>query len=403
MKRLAIIFMMAGVTLACKKDDDNPISSTPTPQEPTREEVLTNTFKSLTDSAYPPGFAVTIIEGEAISYQQSFGVRSTNPNQPFENETLVPVGSVSKTFVGTALVKAISMGLFDLETPISEILPIPVFNPNFPNDTIRIIHLATHTSGLLDVDEIYDATYRIFPGQPIDGIAAQLMMNDLGIEQREALELEEIMEAVYSPQSPYYTYESFAQTAPGEAYHYSNLATSLAAFCIEYAADVAYADFLEQHVLQPLKLYQTKARLANANLDQVSTLFLDIEHTIPYYETDSYPDGGITINNTEMGLYLLDMVKGALGKGNTVFNAGHYDLLFSQITDQSGIFWEVEDNDISHTGSDYGVSALVYIDRTTGNGFSIISNADSSTDENEQLWIETQAKMLEAIGVYFES
>jgi len=403
MKRLAIMFIMAGIALACKKEDDDTITSKPIPPQPSKEEVLTETLASFADSAYPPGFAVTIVKNGEISYQKSFGVRSIAPEKEFENETLIPIGSISKTFVGTALVKAISMGYFDLQTPISEILPIPVFNPRFPDDSIRIIHLATHTSGLLDVDEIYDATYRIFPGQPIDGKAAQMLMNDLDIEQREALDLDEIMEAVYSPQSPYYTEESFATTSPGEAYHYSNLASSLAAFCIEVATEMDYADFLDQYVLQPLKMHQTKARLSDANLAQVSSLFLDNENIIPFYETDSYPDGGITTNNIEMGLYLQDLIAGATGKGNTIFNASHYDILFEQQTNHSGIFWEVDGTEISHTGSDFGVNSLIYIDRITGNGFSIISNADASTDENEIKWITTQESMLEAMGVYFKN
>jgi CubicO group peptidase (beta-lactamase class C family) len=49
------------------------------------------------------------------------------------------IGSFSKTFIAVALMTAIELGYFTLETDINTILPFLVVNPNVPQQPIRLI------------------------------------------------------------------------------------------------------------------------------------------------------------------------------------------------------------------------------------------------------------------------
>ena len=65
---------------------------------------------SLYQSADLPGFAVAIVDSEGLRYQQGFGLADRNSQKPYTSKTIQHIGSVSKTVVGLALVKAIETG-----------------------------------------------------------------------------------------------------------------------------------------------------------------------------------------------------------------------------------------------------------------------------------------------------
>lgn len=102
-----------------------------------------------------PGFAVSIIRNDSVLFAKGYGFADIKAKMPYTTTTIQPIASVSKTFIGLALVKALELGYFDLTTDINKILPFQISNPYYPQDTIRVIDLATHTSGLVDNDSIY--------------------------------------------------------------------------------------------------------------------------------------------------------------------------------------------------------------------------------------------------------
>ncbi|RZJ77240.1 MAG: class A beta-lactamase-related serine hydrolase, partial [Chryseobacterium sp.] len=106
-----------------------------------------------------PGFAVAIVKNDQVLFSKGYGFADIKKKIPYTAETIQPVGSVSKTFIGLALMQGTEKGWFTLETPINDILPFKVINPNMPTEIIRIKHLATHTSGLIDNPSVYNKTY----------------------------------------------------------------------------------------------------------------------------------------------------------------------------------------------------------------------------------------------------
>ena len=78
-----------------------------------------------------PGFAVGIIQDDSTLFCQGYGFADIQQKKAYTPETIQPIGSVSKTFIGLALVKALELGYFDLATDINQILPFKIINPHY--------------------------------------------------------------------------------------------------------------------------------------------------------------------------------------------------------------------------------------------------------------------------------
>jgi CubicO group peptidase (beta-lactamase class C family) len=90
------------------------------------------------------GFTGTVVDTSGILYNQGFGYADIAAKKPYTKQTVINIASISKVFIGVALMKAQEMGLLNLDDPINKHLPFAVSNPNFPNELITIRQLATH-------------------------------------------------------------------------------------------------------------------------------------------------------------------------------------------------------------------------------------------------------------------
>lgn len=112
-------------------------------------ESLTKDLQQISEKKTIPGFAVPIVNSDSIIYSHSFGFSDISIKRPFTDETILNIGSVSKTFIGIALLKAVEQGYLTLKSNIDDFLPFKVENPYFPTEPITIGHLVTHTSGII--------------------------------------------------------------------------------------------------------------------------------------------------------------------------------------------------------------------------------------------------------------
>ena len=156
---LALVFGL--FISSCNNDDDQP--NLPTDVATVAE--LNQALEDIYTNTEVPGFALTVVKNDQILYQEAFGHADIAANKAYTNQTTQPIGSISKTFIAAALVKAMEQGHFDLDTDINDILPFNIQNPKQPNATIRVRDLVTHTSGLVDKQDIYINGYHILPGE----------------------------------------------------------------------------------------------------------------------------------------------------------------------------------------------------------------------------------------------
>ena len=404
------LFLFAILSFSsCDKDDEvsNPQTDITTPAE------LTAALTSIYEDTDAPGFAISIVRNDAVLYQQAFGQADIESNQTYTNQTTQPIGSISKTFVAAAVVKAIEQGYFTLDTDINDILPVELRNPKQPNATIQVKHLVTHTSGLLDNEEAYFQAYHIVPGEDLSTAGAELLQNGLGWVQRDAIPLEDFLAEYYLEDGDLYSMDNFAATAPGNTWNYSNIATSLAAYLVEVATETPFKTYVITNILQPLGMNQTAYDLADLNTANLATLYWDKNTPLPKYNNDSYPDAGIYTSNENLTTFLMDMMKGARGQSSTLFSPAGYKLLFGAllpdglppafIGDNQGVFWFLQGDNIKHDGSDPGTTCNLQFDQNGETGYLLMTNMDASTNDHNTAYFELAQRIEAAIGEFLQT
>ena len=407
-----IILSIALALTSCSTNDDGITVAEPSTIKNTTD--LDDYLGELVQTTAVPGMAISVVKGNSIVYQRSFGYANIQNQLAYTNETINSVASVSKTFVGAAVAKAIEQGYFTLETNINDILPVDVINPKQPNGVIKIKHLVTHTSGLVDVPEVYLAyNYHILPGEDIATAGADLLMNQVGIEQRESYSLEEFMANYFLEDGDLYSLDNFADTPPGSGWSYSNLATGLAGYIIETVTGQSFDDYVKGNILQPLQMNASTYDISEINTDEMATRYINDTTPLPIYANDSYPEGSMYTSNEDMGKYLLDMVMGIRGESTALFSSSFYSLLFypqlvegtvpQDFAENHGLYWYFQDGKALHGGNSFGVSTHLEIDKSATSGYVLMTNMDATFNGNLQNYLQVKTKVANAIAEYVEA
>ena len=362
----------------------------PTGQKPSVTENLQDTLTQIKAHSQIPGFAISIVQGDSLIFSQGFGLADIKNNKDYTVETIQPIASISKTFIGLALMKAIEQGHFTLETDINEILPFRITNPFHPTDTIKIKHLATHTSGLLDNDSIFVASYTLKPKPD----------TDLGTFFKE----------YFTPSGKLYSSSNFSNYKPGGQFNYSNIAAALVAYLIEIKTKMTFPEFTSKYIFQPLQMTNTHWFYDSAKADRYSVLYEITKHSDPEYKillnsdnsvkpyTDiTYPDGKLFSTIDDMTKYLQTMIKGYSGNDSLISTASFQSLFHRQFDKNTlpvdieesepnrAIFWAFDSHDnITHTGSDYGLTTFILFNPKSKVGHVVFFNTAFDGENNEQ-------------------
>ncbi len=355
-----------------------------------------------------PGFAVAIIKNDSVIFSNGYGFANKKNKTPYSIETIQPIGSISKTFIGVAIMKAIEQGYFTLETPINDILPFKIINPYFPNAVIRVKHLATHTSGLIDKESTYIAAYNV-GNKPL-------------------VELGSFLKECFSVDGKLYSKENFYNAEPNKVYNYSNIAPALAAYLVEIKSKISFADFTTKYIFEPLKMYDTHWFYNKAKSEKYATLyeinnndsvlfkfFLNADKSVNTYSCTTYPDGSLKTSASDLSKYLIEMNNGYDGK-STLLTKTSFEMLFKKQFSaidmplnmdakepNRAIFWAYnKKGKIMHTGSDIGVSAFISFEPDTKIGRIILINADLQGEENFKA-VENFKKIIGEIELFEKS
>ena len=170
-----------------------------------------------------PGLAIGIIQDGQIAHLQGFGVadssgRRVTPQTPFY------IGSVTKSFTALAVMQLAEEGKIDLDSPVQTYLPWWSLADKEASATITVRHLLNQSSGVSTKDG-----NRFWPS-------------------REGLE-----EALHR-------LDTFQLTQPvGTTFQYSNINYMTAGLIVEKVSGQSYADYVTEHIFEPLGMQHSYA------------------------------------------------------------------------------------------------------------------------------------------------
>jgi CubicO group peptidase (beta-lactamase class C family) len=165
-----------------------------------------------------PGVVVGVVHGDEI-LTGGWGVTSIDNPLLVTDDTLFQIGSITKTFVGTAMMRLVEAGKVELDAPVRTYLPDFRVSDEAASAGATVRHLLTHTSGWAG-DYFHDT------GAGDDALA------------RYVADMAEL-----------------PQTTPlGDWWSYNNAGFSLAGRVIEVVCDQSFEEALSELVLEPLGL-----------------------------------------------------------------------------------------------------------------------------------------------------
>lgn len=195
------------------------MTSTTDPEQLERE--LGDKTSSLARKFGVPGVAVGV-EHEGRRTYAYHGVTSIENPLPVDSRTLFQIGSNTKTFTATAIMRLVERGDLDLQAPVRRYLPELTLRDADVAERVTVLQLLNHTAG-------WTGDFFADTGQGDDAL------------ERYVARLPEL-----------------DQTWPlGERFSYNNAAFSTAGRVIEKVTGLVYEQALHQLVIDPLGLEDT--------------------------------------------------------------------------------------------------------------------------------------------------
>ena len=167
--------------------------------------------------------SVLVAKDGVVLLREGFGAANREWDIPNAPDTKFRLGSITKQFTGVAIMQLVEAGKLSVDDPISK------YYADAPAawSKITIKHLLTHTSGI--------PSYTAIPGFfDKDGRLPLKPAEIVKLTQDKPLEFE-----------------------PGSKYAYDNTGYVLLGYVIEKVSGQTYADYVSQHLFQPLGLKNT--------------------------------------------------------------------------------------------------------------------------------------------------
>jgi len=327
------------------------------------------------------GLAAAIIVNNQVVWTQGYGLADQALGRPFTTDTIMNVGSISKPFLGVAMMRAVHEGKLSLDEDINTYLPFRVVNPHYPEAIITLRHLATHTSGITDRGEVYKDTYHFGGDSP----------EPLG----------EFLKQYFATDGTYYSRENFLDAKPGGLRDYCNICAGLAGLIVERAFGEPLNVYTRTHIFEPLKMTRSGWFMSEVDLSQHSKLYVS-HHSliipIPLYGGTTYPDGGVRTSVSDLAKFFIALLNDGQYEGSRILDVDSTaEMLRFQFSDSnrpenfpaadgnSGLFWRTKFNGtlIGHGGNDPGIQTEMLADLSKQVGIILFVNTSLSGPEQQ--------------------
>lgn len=149
-------------------------------------------------------------------------------NRKFTTDTIFSIASITKLFTAIAILKLVEDGKMRLEQPVGELLE--EFNTP-PFNTINVVHLLTHTSGLIEDEGAHENKY-------YEGWWKSLQDG----------QVDKWIEAVL---------KKGLQNTPGKEWAYASVGYAILGEIITRVSGMFCHDYIEKYIIEPCEMNET--------------------------------------------------------------------------------------------------------------------------------------------------
>lgn len=248
------------------------------PTDPEELEVFIDGVMAAQMEAYHiPGATISVVKDGKLFFAKGYGYADLENKKPvIANETLYRIGSVSKLFVGTAVMQLVEQGRLDLNTDINTYLT-DFKIPNTYPEHITLAHLMTHTAG-------FEESYRSLLAHNADEVKplGEYLANNMPARVR----------------------------PPGEIAAYSNYGAGLAAYVVEEVSGMSFDDYVKENIYNPLDMRHSTFRQP-LPLELTSNMAMGYTYENGAHKAGEFeyigiaPSGSMSATSTDMAKFMI--------------------------------------------------------------------------------------------------
>ncbi|MFC1730117.1 serine hydrolase domain-containing protein [candidate division KSB1 bacterium] len=253
------------------------------------EELQTQIGDILTEYNVP-GAAIAIVSRDSTIWSGEFGKFDIVSEMDVTENTMFRMGSISKSFVSTAVLILQEQGRIDLDDIVHDLIPEFDFENRWEeNHPLRVVHLLEHTSGF---DELHVNEYAVHdPGISIlDGL--KFNMNS-----------------------------KVARWEPGKYYSYSNIGPTVAAYIVEKISGQRFEDFVKENIFDALDMSASGYEYTDKIRELLSKGYTGSDNReTPYEHIITRPSGSLNSSAREMANFVMMLLNKGMFNGRKILD-----------------------------------------------------------------------------------
>ena len=311
-----------------------------------------------------PGLTALVTDKNETKWAGSFGF--SNGVQPMKVENTFSICSISKLFTAVAIMQLVEDGKINLDDPIQKVLPWFDIKNDFkdvPELTIKSI--LSHSSGL---PRESNHPYWSWPDFPFP-------------TKQDVIEELKNQEMLYPP---------------SKYYQYSNLGLSLLGFIVEEVTQTSFDDYVNQNILIPLSMNNTKTYMSSEDYGKNLTLGYSSlnrnneREKVNFFNADGIAAAaGFTSNVEDLAKFArwqIDLIKSLEKKILSpqtlkLMHEIHWDDELTSVTRGLGfgVYNFDGENWVGHGGSCPGYRSQLYINTNKELAYSVMINSSGTS------------------------
>ncbi|MFX1374267.1 MAG: serine hydrolase domain-containing protein [Promethearchaeota archaeon] len=261
-----------------------------------------------------PGLAISICQNNEIAFSKGFGARNLEKFLPMTPQTLIGIGSITKSFTAYGIMKLVERNEISLEDSVSKYLE---FAPFTSHPDIQIKHILSHSSGVPASD---------------GGLASMFYTFGDFKKVYPATTREDFIAHLGEP-------EDFIIFKPGEKFFYNNDMFTCLGFIIETISGVSYPEFMKKEILDPLEMKRAVFLKEDFEKDPLNDKitgympkkmddgWIPEQKPVPLYNYLDAP-GGLYVSMEEMMNYVQCLLQKGTYKNQVLLSSQIFDELW---------------------------------------------------------------------------
>ncbi len=313
---------------------------------------LENHLTQQAQSQNIPGLSAVVVRNGELIYLEALGVKDINSREELTPDHVLPMASISKTFVAAAIAQLVESDQLDLNAPVTSYLPYFRLTGN-RQDEIKISQLLNHTSGMPDATEYgYDDP-----------------KYDEGALEQWVREMDQLS----------------LVSDPGAQWGYSDLAFEILGDVIAKVSGQSFEQYMQTNLFSPLGMKDSSFLYPDAKEELRTSGHLtptEVSNIYPYNRRHA-PSSSLQSNARDMALWVQAHLNTGELNGRRILDSEAFGLLWEPTFDiaegvQIGLAWLMVNINghraVMHNGSDIGFQTQIMLFPDENTGFVIASN-----------------------------